>query len=109
MPERRRFHRWPLELSVYLVSERGTWPARTVDLSWGGVALTAPACPAEGEEIILQFEEDPTLVFKARIVYRQLLQDRPEGHAVGVEFYGTPESKRTQLLPLFRRFLGNAR
>jgi hypothetical protein len=104
--------RYALEVDAEVRTASGTIPARTRDVSRGGLAMTLPQPLPLGTEVMLNlalvFDEktfSEPLLLRARVVWCTRLADK---HQVGTTFVAMTNEQRAYL-DMFMRYLTEGR
>src|SRR5690349_24666915 len=100
--------RYALEVDAEVRTQTGTIPARTRDVSRGGLALTLPEALPLGTELTLNlalvFDEETfsePLLVRARVVWCTRIADK---HQIGTTFVAMTNEQRAYL-DMFMRYL----
>jgi hypothetical protein len=106
--ESRAHPRYALEVDAEVRTASGNLPARTRDVSRGGLALTLPQALPLGTEVMLNlalvFDEETfsePLLLRARVVWCTRLADK---HHIGTTFVSMTNEQRAYL-DMFMRYL----
>ena len=106
--EARSHPRYALEVDAEVRTASGNLPARTRDVSRGGLALTLPEALPLGTEVVLNlalvFDEETfsePLLLRARVVWCTRIADR---HQIGTTFVSMTNEQRAYL-DMFMRYL----
>ena len=98
MSEQRRFLRHPAGIPIEFTPAPGAprAGARAQDVSMGGLAFEAAACPREGEVVEIRIPSvRPAFRTRGRVVW---CRDRDGGYEVGVEFLEAGEAFRARMV-----------
>lgn len=92
MTERRRYERVPFfcEVSLTALPEGLTFPARTVDISLGGVGLMTPAAfePSQTVSLFFRLQDGYEPEQESRVMGRVVnLRADTDANLIGVEFF----------------------
>ena len=110
--ESRAHPRYALEVDAEVRTQTGTIPARTRDVSRGGLALTLPEALPLGTELTLNlalvFDEETfsePLLVRARVVWCTRIADK---HQIGTTFVAMTNEQRAYL-EMFMRYLAEGK